>query len=138
MPKDSKEKIGYCNPPRSTQFKKGQSGNPKGRPKGSLNLLLSLQKALNQKVVIVQNGRRKKITKLEASVTQLVNKAAAGDLPALRQLAPLACLLGQLSPEASTSRSAMAETDQKVLQGILSRLALNCNDQGGGDGTDSE
>ena len=138
MPKGDNEQVGYCNPPRCTQFKKGQSGNPNGRPKGSLNLLLALKKALNEKVVVVLNGRRKKITKLEASATQLVNKAAAGDLPALRQLAPLVCLLDQMSPEASTSTSGMVDTDQKVLQSILSRLARNNNDEGGNDGSDSK
>jgi hypothetical protein len=59
--------VGYGSP-NGTRFKKGQSGNPQGRPKGTLNLATVLWRALREKVVIYENGRRKSVTKLEASV----------------------------------------------------------------------
>jgi Family of unknown function (DUF5681) len=109
MSTNSDEKIGYRNPPQRTQFKKGHSGNPKGRPKGKRNLATVLEKTLHEKVVINENGRRKTITKLEAAVKQLVNKAASGDLRALHQLAALAAprmsaLLRQPLPHLSWPR----------------------------------
>jgi replication-associated recombination protein RarA len=128
---NAEEKIGYCNPPQRTQFKKGHSGNPKGRPKGKRNLATVLEKTLHEKVIINENGRRKTITKLEAAVKQLVNKAASGDLRALQQLAALARSAEERSPEASTPTSVMAEVDQKVLRGIFSRFEQSGN--GGGD-----
>jgi hypothetical protein len=131
MSTNTDEKIGYRNPPQRTQFKKGHSGNPQGRPKGKRNLATVLEKTLHEKVVINENGRRKTITKLEAAVKQLVNKAASGDLRALQQLAALARSGEERSPEASTPTSVIAEVDQKVLQGIFRRFEKPGN--GGGD-----
>jgi Family of unknown function (DUF5681) len=131
MPKTSDEKIGYRNPPQHAQFKKGQSGNPKGRPKGKPNLATALQRTLREKVVINENGRRKTITKLEAALKQLVNKAASGDLRALQQLTALARSAEDRSPEATAPTAAMAEADQKVMQGVLSRFGANF--KGAGD-----
>jgi hypothetical protein len=131
MSTTSKEKIGYRNPPEHTQFKKGHSGNPKGRPKGKRNLATVLEKTLHEKVVINENGRRKTITKLEAAMKQLANKAASGDLRALHQLAALVRSAEERPPEPSTPTTVMAEVDQKVLQGIFNRFEKSGN--GGGD-----
>lgn len=84
------EQVGFGRPPQATRFKKGVSGNPKGRPKGSLNVATAFMKALREKVVINENGRRKTVTKLEAALKQLVNKAASGEISALKQLVELA------------------------------------------------
>jgi hypothetical protein len=81
--------VGYGKPPRHTRFRKGQSGNPSGRPKGSRSLQDVVFKALNETVTITVNGRRKKLTKLEVAIMQLVNKAAAGDRHAIRDCAAL-------------------------------------------------
>jgi hypothetical protein len=133
MSTNSDEKVGYGNPPQRTQCKKGHSGNPKGRPKGKRNLATVLGKTLQEKVIINENGRRKTITKLEASVKQLVNKAASGDLRAMHHLTALARFAEERSPEANTPTSVTAEVDQKVLRGIFSRF-----EQDGAGGRDDE
>ena len=43
----SKNKVGYCNPPIESRFKKGHSGNIKGRPKGDKNINTLLKKEVN-------------------------------------------------------------------------------------------
>lgn len=48
--------------PQHTRFKKGQSGNPNGRPKGALNLATVLARTLREKVVINEHGQRKVVT----------------------------------------------------------------------------
>src|SRR5256885_3934382 len=68
--------VGYGKPPRHTRFKKGQSGNLRGRPSGSKNLSTLVIEALNQLVVVAENGGRRKITKRQAIITQLVNQSA--------------------------------------------------------------
>jgi Family of unknown function (DUF5681) len=78
--------IGYCKPPGHAGFQKGQSGNPKGRQKGSKNLATLLSEALDEKVSVTEDGRRRRVTKREAVITQLVNKSASAELRAIKQL----------------------------------------------------
>ena len=78
--------VGYGKPPRHTRFRKGQSGNPKGRPAGTRNLATLVEQTLDEPVVINENGRRKTIRKREALVKLLTNKAVAGDQRAFKLL----------------------------------------------------
>jgi hypothetical protein len=80
--KKPEQEVGYGRPPKATQFRTGVSGNPGGRPKGSLNIGIVLERIARQTITINQNGRRRTITKLEAAAMQIANKAASGDLKA--------------------------------------------------------
>jgi hypothetical protein len=71
--------IGYKRPPKSGQFPQGRSGNPKGRPKGSRNFLTLLEQELGQSIVVNENGRKKKITRLQAMVKRMVAGALQGE-----------------------------------------------------------
>jgi len=82
-------KIGYGRPPEHAQFKPGQSGNPKGRPKGTPGLASVVRAATAERVTIVENGKRKSVSKLDAAVKQAVNQAAGGDHRAMRMLVDL-------------------------------------------------
>jgi len=114
--------VGYCSPPEATRFKKGVSGNPRGRPKGSLNVATVLTRTLREKVTINENGRRRTVTKLEAAVKQLVNKAAGGDLRALHQLTALARDAEAEQNVRDAQRQDLGELDRDVMQGILRRF----------------
>jgi hypothetical protein len=83
---DNNSEVGYGKPPSRTRFVKGQSGNPKGRPKGSQNLATILTKVGRERVKATENGRTRHITKFEAAMLQLMNKAVSGDLNAARVL----------------------------------------------------
>ena len=81
--------VGYGNPPRHTRFKPGQSGNPRGRPKGSKNLRSIVETRASEKVMVTLNGEPREMTRKDLIVSSLMAKAAKGDIPALRLALPL-------------------------------------------------
>jgi hypothetical protein len=139
LEKPETTKVGYCNPPERTRFKKGQSGNPQGRPKGALNMATVLERTLRERVVINENGKRKTITKLEAAFKQLSNKAASGELKALQLLSALVRSAEDRAAQAPSSKSVLEEADEKVFLGILKRFeAAGRKDQRDSDEPSSE
>jgi hypothetical protein len=76
--------VGYGKPPEHSRFRPGESGNRRGRPKGSRNLRTYFEEALAEQVVVNEGGRRRKISKGKVAFTQLVNRAAKGDIRAIR------------------------------------------------------
>jgi hypothetical protein len=115
------DKVGNFRPPRSTRFRPGQSGNPRGRPKRARGLSGLVAKAFGERVEAEQNGRRRRITKLEAAVTQLVNNAAKGEH---RSTQFALGLLGDVSssPPPQTPKR-YAEADSLVVSEIVRRLS---------------
>jgi hypothetical protein len=78
--------VGYGKPPEHTRFKKGQSGNPKGRPKGSRNFSTEVKEMLQTKVKIGPHGRQRTVSTQAASLMRLREKALNGDARALDRL----------------------------------------------------
>lgn len=122
--------VGYGKPPMHSRFKKGVSGNPNGRPKGTRNFVTVLLKTLREKVVINENGKRTVITKLEAAVKQLVNKAAAGDLVAVKYLVGITQIAEQTAADEVTHKDVLNELDEKVMLNILIRYERSIRDEG--------
>jgi Family of unknown function (DUF5681) len=113
--------VGYGKPPVQTRFQKGRSGNPKGRPRGKKNMSTLLSAALDAAIIVVENGRRKKISKREAIITQLVNKSASADLKATQIV--LAMLQDvEARADDSSDSAAFTEVDQEIIQRIQARL----------------
>ena len=80
------DKTGYGNPPKHTRFKKGQSGNPKGRPKKSKNVKPVLKEALDEPIQITLGGKTQTVTSLQAMIRHILVKALNGDLRAANML----------------------------------------------------
>jgi Family of unknown function (DUF5681) len=83
MPPDPDYEIGYKKPPEHTRFKKGQSGNPRARPKASKDPAALLTEILDEKVTIMENGKRRRIASREVFVKQLVDRTVLGDPKAM-------------------------------------------------------
>jgi len=115
--------VGYGKPPRHTRFKKGQSGNPRGRPSGSKNLATVLSEALSELVIVAENGGRRKITKRQAIITQLVNQSAKADWRATKILLDILQAIESRSEPALAETSSFSEADEKVLEQLRARFS---------------
>jgi len=121
-PDDERDyEVGYGKPPPHTRFAKGQSGNPRGRLPGAQNMKTLLTKALNELVVVTDHGGRRKVSKRQAIVTQIVNRAAKPDFKAI----PI--LLGMLrdierDSDPQPADPILTEADQQIIARIKARL----------------
>ena len=118
---DSKYAIGFAKPPEHSRFRKGSSGNPNGRPKGRLNLVTILERVLQAKVAIDENGVSRTVTKLELALEKLVDLAVKGDLAALRLLTTLVASAVEQDVDTLTNR--LAAADLELLHGVLNEAA---------------
>jgi hypothetical protein len=119
--------IGFGRPPKATQFKKGISGNKKGRPKGAKNIATLFHQEMYQRVLISENGQRRTITKIEAALKQLTNKAATGDPKAIHAIINIARELGDLRlpdpmQEPQVPRLTLRVFDKDIETGELVRV----------------
>jgi Family of unknown function (DUF5681) len=117
--------IGYGKPPKHTRFKPGQSGNPKGRPPGARNFRTAIREALQEKVVIRENGRTRKLPKMDAIIQVALNKGLKGDPKGFAAIVQLARWAGLMEEEPDTSsRESLGAEDQAILDDYLARLGV--------------
>ncbi|MBU1213165.1 MAG: hypothetical protein KJ587_18130 [Alphaproteobacteria bacterium] len=83
---DDGNRVGYGRPPIETRFKKGQSGNPKGRPKSSTSKPAILTRVLGEKRRLDSQprGARAWYSMLEPLVMALKQRAVSGHMAATK------------------------------------------------------
>jgi hypothetical protein len=101
--------VGYGRPPKRTQFKPGQSGNPKGRPHRRVSIEVLLRESLLQRVLVSDHkrGGRRMASLLEVILQQAAQKAALGDPK------PLMLILRMVSSLSGLMAKAEAESEDK-------------------------
>jgi len=114
--------VGYGKPPKSRQFRAGQSGNPKGRPKGSRNLLTIIQKDGEQRVRVSGSSGSRLVTKKKLVISQVGNKAAQGDLAAARFYLSLQQQVDAIGESREATQS-LNEQDAASKKSFLARFA---------------
>jgi hypothetical protein len=117
--------VGYGKPPKDTRFQKGVSGNPKGRPKKSLNFDDELIRESRSFMTINENGRRKRISKHEVAVKQLLKKAMTGSDPSLKNyFAPVQQAHERVALVAGPPPNKSGKYDPKNLADELERIII--------------
>lgn len=127
-----KYEVGYGKPPKHAQFKPGESGNPKGRPKGIKNLNTDLEEELSLKILVTEGGSQQETTKQRAMLKSLFAKALNGDVRASGVLINLILGLEQ-TRIASQSTESMAEEDIAILEAFKKRILGEISQQGDND-----
>jgi hypothetical protein len=112
--------VGYKRPPKSTRFKPGTSGNPKGRPKGSRNFETDLKATLKQPVIIRNGGQFRKVSTQQAALARLREKALGGDARAMDSLIKLARTLDDEGP--TEGESTRSKEDQAIIETFIARI----------------
>jgi hypothetical protein len=113
-------KIGYGKPPRSSQFKRGKSGNPKGRPKGSLKLATDLAAELSEQITVREDGKARRVSKQRALIKSLMAKALQGDVRA--NAAVLALYARVITDLPDEQDSVVEENELQILRQFAPKL----------------
>jgi hypothetical protein len=118
------QKVGRGNPPKHTQFRKGTTGNPKGRPKGSKNLSTYLMEAARDQVSATVGGKTRKISKIQATAMQLATQAAGGDQAAIGKFLDWMDEIETRAAAVKPSQFPLSAPDIEVLQAAYERMKL--------------
>lgn len=114
------EPVGYKSPPAHTRWKKGQSGNPTGRKKGTLNLKTDLLAELAEIVQINEGGSPRRITKQRALLKSLAARGIQGDAKAANLVLNLMLRLADPAPDI-VANEPLAPADQALLDEYVAK-----------------
>ena len=114
--------VGYKKPPIHSRFSKGRSGNPMGRPPGSVGLKTDMLAELSERLPVTERGKLRTLTKQRIVIKALANKAMTGDVRASGKLLDMIVkIFGLEEPEPHDN--GLTASDQEILEEFLRRQA---------------
>ncbi len=136
---DGNDDVGYKKPPKKHQYKKGQSGNKEGRPKGVNDLKTDLREELSEKVTITEGGRTINLSKQRLAIKSLIAKACKGDVRATNSLIRFMLVLNITGLEENIDNERLTADEDTLLELLIARAhkpnvkAIGQSDAEGGD-----
>ena len=112
--------IGYGKPPVKTRFKPGQSGNPRGRPKGVRNFATDVKATLTAPVKVTRDGKPRKVSTQPAMLLRAREQALGGEARALDRMIQLAQT--DNNEDLVTAAASLAADDAMVLEVLKARV----------------
>ena len=117
--------VGCCRPPKHTQFKPGQSGNPKGRSPQTHNFKTMVNKVVGEQVEIREGRKIRRMSKIEALFRTMMSRAFKGDPKAMASFLAMMKHSGYGAEAAESGAELLQGVDHKaILKEYLVRLAL--------------
>jgi Family of unknown function (DUF5681) len=114
--------IGFGRPPLGSRFKRGISGNPKGRPKHSKNLKTLIRQALTAPIAVQEGARSRRVSKLEGVVLRQLQGALKGNDRAALAIIKMAIQMGFLDdPVGNSSETPLSASDERILADLFAR-----------------
>jgi hypothetical protein len=118
----SDDEVGYQKPPEKSRFKKGRSGNPKGRPNGTKNLKTDLNEELQEQILVHEGASAMKISKQRAIVKTLIAKTLKGDARAATTLTSMMYRVLDLGDETVAAEESLDADEKEVLAALEEEL----------------
>lgn len=135
---DHAYEVGYGKPPKATQFKPGQSGNPRGRPQKDVSLRGLIEDELDRKIVVKDGGYPVTMKKREVIARRLVDQACQGDARALRAMREVLRETNPALAAPQTGKSVpLDQTDRDILAAYVAHITAGTpqpNDEAGNPG----
>jgi hypothetical protein len=111
--------VGKGRPPTATRWKPGQSGNPKGRPKGTRNAATMAKAELARKIIVNLNGVKRKMSVAQIAFRRLGDKSTGGDIKAFNYLLTLQ---DNVAPaDVDTAGGTTSEQDKQIIENYYKR-----------------
>jgi len=114
--------VGFGRPPLGSRFKRGASGNPKGRPKHSKNLKTLIRQALTAPIAVQEGAYSRRVSKLEGVVLRQLQGALKGNDRAALAIIKMAIQMGFLDdPVGDSGETPLSASDERILADLFTR-----------------